>query len=183
MGLKARAATCVGLALGILAIAAGPAAASGGGGGLTTKVESGAGLGSRIRQWLMTGVSYVIPFVAAGGLLIALGFALGGWTIDKAPKVDGALNRPDAVRLGQLPGEQGKLADRTQELEEALAAVGSIVYNVELKPGKGGQLARSAGSSPWTSYQAACTAAHGAAGSTPAGCSAKRQAASKPSAV
>ena len=49
--------------------------------------------------------------------------------IDKAPKAaDGALNRQDAVRLGQLPGEQGKLSDRTQELEEALSAVGSVVY-------------------------------------------------------
>jgi fructose PTS system EIIBC or EIIC component len=33
--------------------------------------------GTRIRQWLMTGVSYMIPFVAAGGILIALGFLLG----------------------------------------------------------------------------------------------------------
>ena len=30
---------------------------------------------------LMTGVSYMIPFVAAGGLLIALGFLLGGYEI------------------------------------------------------------------------------------------------------
>jgi PTS system fructose-specific IIC component len=29
-----------------------------------------------VRQWLMTGVSYMIPFVAAGGILIALGFML-----------------------------------------------------------------------------------------------------------
>ena len=29
----------------------------------------------------MTGVSYMIPFVAAGGLLIALGFLLGGYEI------------------------------------------------------------------------------------------------------
>ena len=36
------------------------------------------GTGTRIRQWLMTGVSYMIPFVAAGGLLIALGFLFGG---------------------------------------------------------------------------------------------------------
>ena len=34
--------------------------------------------GSNVRQWLMTGVSYMIPFVAAGGILIALGFLLGG---------------------------------------------------------------------------------------------------------
>src|SRR5689334_3800507 len=75
------------------AIAAGPPAAgaaaapAAGGGGLATKVESGAGFGTRLRQWLMTGVSYVIPFVAAGGLLIALGFALGGYTVNKAPAV------------------------------------------------------------------------------------------------
>ena len=32
------------------------------------------GWGTRLRQILLTGVSYMIPFVAAGGLLIALGF-------------------------------------------------------------------------------------------------------------
>ncbi len=67
--------------------AAGAGAASAGGGGLATKVDSGAGFGSRLRQWLMTGVSYVIPFVAAGGLLIALSFALGGYQIVDAPSV------------------------------------------------------------------------------------------------
>ncbi len=67
--------------------AAAPAAAGAAAGGLATKVEHGAGLGSRVRQWLMTGVSYVIPFVAAGGLLIALSFALGGYEITEAPKV------------------------------------------------------------------------------------------------
>ena len=36
-----------------------------------------AGTGAKVRQWLMTGVSYMIPFVAAGGILIALGFLLG----------------------------------------------------------------------------------------------------------
>jgi fructose PTS system EIIBC or EIIC component len=82
---EARAAVKAGPSAATVGAGGAPAAASGG--GLSTKVESGAGLGSRIRQWLMTGVSYVIPFVAAGGLLIALGFALGGWTIDKAPKV------------------------------------------------------------------------------------------------
>ncbi|WP_062135751.1 PTS fructose transporter subunit IIABC [Demequina aestuarii] len=51
----------------------GPAAASG---GLTTKVDSGMSTGVKIRQWLMTGVSYMIPFVAAGGIMIALSFML-----------------------------------------------------------------------------------------------------------
>lgn len=37
--------------------------------------------GTRTRQILLTGVSYMIPFVAAGGLLIALGFLFGGYEI------------------------------------------------------------------------------------------------------
>jgi PTS system fructose-specific IIC component len=39
------------------------------------------GTGTEIRRWLLTGVSYMIPFVAAGGLLIALGFLFGGYQI------------------------------------------------------------------------------------------------------
>ena len=62
-----------------------------------------AGTGTKIRQWLMTGVSYMIPFVAAGGILIALAFLLakaatGGEThmawdtaLMKVP-ADGSLN-------------------------------------------------------------------------------------------
>ena len=34
----------------------------------------------QVRIWLMTGVSYMLPFVVAGGILIALGFAVGGAT-------------------------------------------------------------------------------------------------------
>ncbi|MGY1749320.1 PTS fructose transporter subunit IIABC [Modestobacter sp. SYSU DS0511] len=49
------------------------------------------GVGSEIRRWLLTGVSYMIPFVAAGGLLIALGFLFGGYQIVNAdPATDGA---------------------------------------------------------------------------------------------
>jgi PTS system fructose-specific IIC component len=33
---------------------------------------------------LLTGVSYMIPFVVAGGIMIALGFAIGGSAVDKA---------------------------------------------------------------------------------------------------
>lgn len=46
------------------------------------KAPAGPGAASRVRAWLMTGVSFVIPFVAAGGLLIALGFALAGYQIN-----------------------------------------------------------------------------------------------------
>jgi PTS system fructose-specific IIC component len=44
------------------------------------------GWGTRIRQILLTGVSYMIPFVAAGGLLIALGFLLAGYDIANTPE-------------------------------------------------------------------------------------------------
>ncbi|MET9828481.1 fructose-specific PTS transporter subunit EIIC [Streptomyces sp. NPDC006385] len=49
--------------------------------------EPGEGYGTKLRKWLMSGVSYMVPFVAAGGLLIALGFAIGGWEINKAVPV------------------------------------------------------------------------------------------------
>ncbi|MFF9124327.1 fructose-specific PTS transporter subunit EIIC [Streptomyces sp. NPDC014889] len=49
--------------------------------------EPGEGYGTKLRKWLMSGVSYMVPFVAAGGLLIALGFAIGGYKINKAPSV------------------------------------------------------------------------------------------------
>jgi fructose PTS system EIIBC or EIIC component len=89
---EARAAVAAGPPAGDGAATAGAAAGTAGGGGLATKVESGAGFGSRLRQWLMTGVSYVIPFVAAGGLLIALSFALGGYQIVDAPSVTEGFN-------------------------------------------------------------------------------------------
>jgi PTS system fructose-specific IIC component len=69
--------------------------------------EGGAGgesWGGKIRRVLMTGVSYMIPFVAAGGLLIALGFLFGGYEIT-GPGQDIAIqntlfNLPDVEELG-----------------------------------------------------------------------------------
>ncbi|GAA2654364.1 fructose-specific PTS transporter subunit EIIC [Streptomyces vastus] len=63
------------------------AAAKPGGTPVERTGEPGEGYGTKLRKWLMTGVSYMVPFVAAGGLLIALGFAIGGWEIDKAKPV------------------------------------------------------------------------------------------------
>ncbi|MFD4034557.1 fructose-specific PTS transporter subunit EIIC [Streptomyces sp. NPDC058637] len=48
---------------------------------------SSAHFGIRLRTYLMSGVSYMVPFVAAGGLLIALSFAIGGYEIASAPSV------------------------------------------------------------------------------------------------
>jgi len=56
--------------------AAAAAAPAGRAGGLATKVDNTASTATKIRQWLMTGVSYMIPFVAAGGILIAISFML-----------------------------------------------------------------------------------------------------------
>jgi PTS system fructose-specific IIC component len=67
------------------ATAGGPVPASGP--ALGTKAQAGAGFGTRLRGWLMTGVSYMIPFVAAGGILIALAFLIGGAEV--ATKVNG----------------------------------------------------------------------------------------------
>jgi PTS system fructose-specific IIC component len=60
--------------------------------------------GATARRVLMTGVSYMIPFVAAGGLLIALGFLFGGYEIvndGQTIAVDNTFfNLPDVNELG-----------------------------------------------------------------------------------
>ncbi|MFD3975104.1 fructose-specific PTS transporter subunit EIIC [Streptomyces cyaneofuscatus] len=60
----------------------GPADGADGGSG-----ADGAHFGVRLRTYLMSGVSYMVPFVAAGGLLIALSFAIGGYEIVDAKSV------------------------------------------------------------------------------------------------
>jgi PTS system fructose-specific IIC component len=61
------------------------------------------GWGLRLRQWLLTGVSYMIPFVAAGGLLIALGFLLAGYDVagDPASKILADNTLSDLPAAGQ----------------------------------------------------------------------------------
>ncbi|MDT0310114.1 fructose-specific PTS transporter subunit EIIC [Streptomyces sp. DSM 44917] len=61
--------------------------ASGGTPEEAAQAAPGEGFGSRLRRYLMSGVSYMVPFVAAGGLLIALSFAIGGYEIAGAPSV------------------------------------------------------------------------------------------------
>jgi fructose PTS system EIIBC or EIIC component len=58
---------------------------SGSGAPASAAPAGGVGWGTRTRQILLTGVSYMIPFVAAGGLLIALGFLFGGYEIANKP--------------------------------------------------------------------------------------------------
>jgi PTS system fructose-specific IIC component len=64
---------------------------------LASKVTEGASTATRVRQWLMTGVSYMIPFVAAGGILIALGFMLANAAGGKNGAID-----VTAIKLADL---------------------------------------------------------------------------------
>jgi len=78
--------------------------------GSVTAGESSGGAGeswgARTRRVLMTGVSYMIPFVAAGGLLIALGFLFGGYEIavnnayGEIAAHNSIFDLPDAKALG-----------------------------------------------------------------------------------
>ncbi|MXP22369.1 PTS lactose transporter subunit IIC [Gordonia sp. HNM0687] len=97
-----------------------------------TAAAAGVGLGGQVRQALMTGVSYMIPFVAAGGLLIALGFLpfLGGYeiansTLDEAGSMsDGAFIALN-YSLWDLPA--GGLG---QYIGAVLFAVGSLAMGM-----------------------------------------------------
>lgn len=89
--------------------------------------------GGRIRRVLMTGVSYMIPFVAAGGLLIALGFLLGGYEIaNHAGEVlaDSTLFSPPDISayadpsLAHVPFDSGVLA----YLGAALFVLGKFAF-------------------------------------------------------
>lgn len=57
--------------------------------------------GGRIRQYLMTGVSHMIPFVAAGGILIAIGFLLAtvAWPANGAIEVTKVVDGNNATEL------------------------------------------------------------------------------------
>lgn len=61
--------------------------------------------GSRIYKALMTGVSYMIPFVAAGGIIVALGFMLEAITVPNLGDVDPAaiLAGASLTDLGDTP--------------------------------------------------------------------------------
>ena len=88
--------------------------------------------GTRIRQILLTGVSYMIPFVAAGGLLIALGFLFAGYDIANAP--EGA--KPLAFGMNSLGNHiatTNTLTDLppggfTQYLGAVLFSIGALAF-------------------------------------------------------
>lgn len=73
----------------------------------------------------------MVPFVAAGGLLIALGFAIGGWKIDKAPSVAEHFVWTDTTSWAALLFQIGGLAFAF--LVPVLA--GYIAYGMADRPG------------------------------------------------
>ncbi|MBZ2410567.1 PTS sugar transporter subunit IIA [Streptomyces sp. L06] len=91
----------------------------------------GEGFGTRLRTWLMTGVSYMVPFVAAGGLLIALAFALGGYKISDAPSVAEHFAWGEAASWAALMFQTGQAAFGF--LVPVLA--GFIAYGMADRPG------------------------------------------------
>ncbi|MFF5161091.1 fructose-specific PTS transporter subunit EIIC [Streptomyces sp. NPDC000348] len=107
------------------------AAATSGGTPVERTGDSGEGYGTKLRTWLMSGVSYMVPFVAAGGLLIALGFAIGGYEINEAPSVMDHFVWTQAASWGALLFQIGGVAFGF--LVPVLA--GYIAYGMADRPG------------------------------------------------
>lgn len=100
--------------------------------------EKGEHIGQKLKRALLTGVSYMIPFVAGGGLLIALGFLLGGYDItevaDKVVLENNFGNLPEgglSIYLGAVAFKIGALS--MYFLVPALA--GYIAYAIADRPG------------------------------------------------
>ncbi|KQW53469.1 PTS lactose transporter subunit IIC [Nocardioides sp. Root1257] len=123
---------------------------SGTDGGDTSTSSAGESWGGRTRRVLMTGVSYMIPFVAAGGLLIALSFLLGGYEI-VGPAADIVKNNsifdlpdPAALNLDHALFDSGLMAyigaiffvlGKTAFLFFIPALAGYIAYAIADRPG------------------------------------------------
>ena len=110
------------------------AAAPAGGGGMATKVEEGH-FGIRLRGYLMTGVSYMIPFVAGGGILIALSFMLGGYEIVSVNgDVPGFIDQFSMFSLNDWAGLMFILGATAFGFLNAVLA-GFIAYAIADRPG------------------------------------------------
>lgn len=95
-------------------------------------------VGARIKRWLLTGVSYMIPFVAGGGLLIALGFLLGGYDVtDEAAKViiQNSLWELPAGGLGQYLGSVAFMIGSTSMGFLVPVLAGFVAFAIADRPG------------------------------------------------
>ncbi|TFC81300.1 PTS lactose transporter subunit IIC [Cryobacterium cheniae] len=100
--------------------------------------ETSEHFGQKVKRALLTGVSYMIPFVAGGGLLIALGFLLGGYEITEVADtvtLDNSLfNLPEGGLLTYLGAVFFKIGALSMGfLVPALA--GYIAYAIADRPG------------------------------------------------
>ncbi|MCB4208850.1 fructose-specific PTS transporter subunit EIIC [Arthrobacter sp. UM1] len=102
--------------------------------------------GGRVKRVLLTGVSYMIPFVAAGGLLIALGFLLGSYEITSVADkmvLENSLwnlpqNIPEHAPLGSLGAYLGAVSFKIGQLSMGFlvpALAGYIAYGIADRPG------------------------------------------------
>ncbi|MCI2956130.1 fructose-specific PTS transporter subunit EIIC [Agromyces atrinae] len=95
-------------------------------------------VGAKLKRWLLTGVSYMIPFVAGGGLLIAIGFLLGGYDItDNATEVvlGSTLWNLPAGGLGEYLGAVAFTIGAASMGFLVPALAGFIAYAIADRPG------------------------------------------------
>ena len=95
----------------------------------TSSQEEGEGLGwgKRIQQAIMTGVSYMVPFVAAGGLLLALGFLFGGYDM-----ANGWQAISTEYSLGNLPGHDVMVDGEQMTFEQSgfRLYIGAVLFAI-----------------------------------------------------
>lgn len=79
----------------------------------------------RIQQAVMTGVSYMVPFVAAGGLLLALGFLIGGYDMANGWQAIATQFSPT-----NLPGNQVNVDGAVMTFERSgwLLYLGAVLF-------------------------------------------------------
>lgn len=81
----------------------------------------------RIQQAVMTGVSYMVPFVAAGGLLLALGFFVGGYDV-----ANGWQAIATGYSFGNLPGHDVMVDGEMMTFDRSGVAlyVGAVMFAI-----------------------------------------------------
>ncbi|GGG69309.1 PTS fructose transporter subunit IIABC [Corynebacterium pelargi] len=87
--------------------------------------EQGLSTAKKVQQAVMTGVSYMVPFVAAGGLLLALGFLIGGYDMAGGWKV-----LATDYSLGNLPGHEVMVDGELMRFDRAGLALylGAVLF-------------------------------------------------------
>ena len=108
---------------------AGTAASESASGSASGSGEEGEALGwgKRIQQAIMTGVSYMVPFVAAGGLLLALGFLFGGYDM-----ANGWQAISTNYSLTNLPGHQVEVDGEMMSFDRSglLLYIGAVLFAI-----------------------------------------------------